>query len=81
VEFIPGQKLVWVTTESIRKTDGFDWTGTRFIFELTPKEDHTLGRFTYDGIVLENEKEQLVQICNFCIKEKLFDFVTNGTTK
>ncbi len=69
VEFEPGKKLVWLTTESIRKADNFDWTGTRFIFELTPKAENTLIEFTYDGIVLENEVEKLVQICDMTLKE------------
>src|ERR1700676_5498933 len=34
VEFVPNKKVVWLSTESIRKTDNFDWTGTKFIFEL-----------------------------------------------
>jgi hypothetical protein len=37
VEFVPNKKVVWLVTESIRKTDGFEWTGTKMIFELTPK--------------------------------------------
>jgi hypothetical protein len=38
VEFVPNKKVVWLTTESIRKSDNYDWTGTKFIFELIPKE-------------------------------------------
>src|SRR5450432_2023237 len=37
VESVPNKKVVWLVTESIRKTDGFEWTGTKMIFELTPK--------------------------------------------
>jgi hypothetical protein len=37
IEFVPNKKLVWLTIESIRKTDDFDWTGTKMIFELTPQ--------------------------------------------
>jgi hypothetical protein len=54
VEFVPNKKVVWFVTESIRKTDGFEWTGTKMIFELTPKADNTLLKFTYDGFILEN---------------------------
>src|SRR5258708_38487222 len=34
VEFVPDKKLVWLATEGIRKTDNFEWTGTKMIFEL-----------------------------------------------
>lgn len=78
VEFVPNKKVVWVTTESIRKTDNYDWTDTKFIFELTPKGDHTLLKFTYDGVVLENESDRLVQICDMTIKEIFYNFITYG---
>jgi len=71
VEFEPDKKLVWLTMESIRKADNYDWSGTRFIFELTPKAENTLIKFTYDGIVLENEVEKLAQICDMTLKEML----------
>ena len=78
IEFVPNQKVVWVTTGSIRKTDNYDWTGTKFIFELTPKGDNTLLKFTYDGVVLENESDRLVQICDMTIKEIFYNFITYG---
>ena len=81
VEFVPNKKVVWVTTESIRKTDNYDWTDTKFIFELTPKGDHTLLKFTYDGVVLENESDRLVQICDMTIKEIFYNFITYGKAK
>ena len=55
VALVPAKRLVWLVTESVRKTDGFDWTGTKMIFELTPQINKTVIRFTYDGPVLENE--------------------------
>ena len=67
VEFVPNKKVVWLTTESIRKSDNFDWTGTKFIFELMPKGNHTQLKFTYDGVVLENESGRLIQICDMTI--------------
>jgi len=76
VEFLPNKKLVWLVTESIRKTDNYEWTGTKMIFELTPKGDNTLLTFTYDGPVLENEYDRLVQVCDFVIKEKLYNLLT-----
>lgn len=75
IEFVPGKKIVWLTIESIRKTDNFDWTGTKMIFDLTPKDGSTALKFTYDGVVLENESGRLAQICDFVIKEKLYNLI------
>jgi len=81
VELVPNKKVVWLVTESIRKTDNFDWTGTKYIFELTPKGDNTILKFTYDGFILENESERLVQVCDMVIKEMLYNFMVNGKGK
>lgn len=81
VEFSRGKKLVWLTTESQRKADGFDWSGTKFIFELSPKSNNTELTFTYDGVVLEDESERLVQICDICIKEMFYNFIVHGKQK
>lgn len=81
LEFIPDKKVVWLTTESIRKADSYDWTGTKFIFELTPRGDRTTLKFTYDGVVLEHEAERLVQICDITIKELFYNFITYGKSK
>jgi hypothetical protein len=75
IEFTPNKKIVWLVTESVRKTDNYEWTGTKMIFELSPKGKNTLLQFNYDGIVLENELERLGQICDFCIKDRLFNFI------
>jgi len=78
VELVTDKKVVWLVTESLRNTDGFDWTGSKMIFELTPGANSTLLEFTYDGIVLENEYDRLVQICDMVIKERLYNFLTGG---
>lgn len=80
-DFLPGKKVAWITTESIRKSDNYDWTGTKMIFELTPNGGNTLLKFTYDGTVPENEYDRLVEICNFCIKDALYNFIVNGREK
>jgi hypothetical protein len=80
IEFAANKKLVWLTTESIRKTDGYDWTGTKFIFNLRPEGNRTLLKFTYDGVVLANESERLIQICDLTIKELFYNFIINGKT-
>ncbi|KAA9038366.1 hypothetical protein FW778_12395 [Ginsengibacter hankyongi] len=79
VEFVPNKKIVWLTIESIRKTDNFDRTGTKMIFELTPNGSNTLLKFTYDGVVLEDESDRLVEICDFVIKEKLYNLIESFT--
>jgi methyltransferase-like protein len=81
VEFVPDRKLVWLTTESIRKSDNFDWSGTKMIFEITPKGGYTQLKFTYDGVVLKEESERLVQICDLTVKDFFYDFIVNGKTK
>lgn len=81
VEFVLGKKVVWLVTESIRPTDNFDWTGTKMIFELTPREDNTLLEFTYDGFILDNEYDRLVQICDMVIKDMLYNFLIAGEAK
>lgn len=81
IQYVPNQKLVWITTESWRSSDQFDWTGTQFLFELIPKANDTLLKFTYDGVVLENEKDRLGQICDFCIKDLFYKFIISGKAK
>jgi len=81
IEFVPNRKLAWLTTESIRKTDNYDWSGTKMIFELTPFDDDTLLKFTYDGVVLEDESDRLIQICDMTIKDLLYNFIINGRKK
>lgn len=78
VEFIADKRVVWVTTESIRKTDGFDWTGTKFIFELTSRGVNTVLEFIYDGVVLEHESERLAQVCDMTIKEMFYNSINQG---
>jgi len=81
VEFVPDKKLVWLATEAIRKTDNFNWTGTKFIFELTLKDQNTILKFTYDGIVLENEYDRLVMICDLTVKDMFYNFISNSKGK
>jgi len=81
IEFVPGKKLVWLTSESLRTKDGYDWSGTKFIFELNPKGDGTDLIFTYDGVVLDIESDRLKQVCDLCIKRMFYEFVMNGKTK
>jgi uncharacterized protein YndB with AHSA1/START domain len=80
LEFVPGRKFTWVATESKRVADDFDWTGTKMIFELTPKGDNTLVAFTYDGVVLDVEQDRLKDICDYCIRNLLYNHLESFTT-
>jgi hypothetical protein len=71
VEIIPEKKIVWLVIESNRKSDSYDWSGTKMIFELTPNSNGTSIKFTYDGVVIENEYNRLTMICDLIIKENL----------
>jgi hypothetical protein len=81
IDFVPGHKLSWVTTESLRKADNFDWTGTKMIFELVPKGNATLLRFTYDGVVLDNESDRLVHICDMTVNNFFYNFLIHGKAR
>lgn len=80
VEFTPDKRVVWLTTESNREQDDFDWSGTQFIFDLTPNAASTRIQFTYDGVVKPTESDRLVQICDMTIKEILYSYLTSYTT-
>lgn len=81
IEFEPDKKLVWLTTQSLRKADNYDWSGTKMIFELTPQGNNTRLKFTYDGVVFEHEYDLLVKVCDMTIKEKCYDYIMFGKTK
>jgi hypothetical protein len=81
IEFLPDKMVTWLTVASKRKSDGFDWSGTKMVFELIPKDSGTLLNFTYQGVVWENEYDRLVQICDLTIKEIFFNFLVHGSGK
>ena len=78
VEWVPNKKVVWLVVESLRKTDNFEWTGTKMIFELEAQDGKSLLHFTYDGPVLEQEYERLEKICDMVIKENLYHFIIDA---
>ncbi len=80
IELVPDNKLVWLVTESFRKDDNFDWSGTKMIFELADEGENTLLTFTYDGLVFEDEYDRLVMICDKVIGEILFNYLTESGT-
>lgn len=78
IEFIPGKKVAWQTTASLRKSDNYDWSGTKFIFDLAPAGDATMLKFTYDGVVLEHETEKLAHICDLTLKEMFYNHINKS---
>ncbi|GAA4459112.1 SRPBCC domain-containing protein [Rurimicrobium arvi] len=52
LESVPGERLVWLVTDS--KLPSFDndneWTGTKIIFEITEEAGQTQLRFTHEGL-------------------------------
>jgi hypothetical protein len=81
IELVPDKRVVWLVTESIRPADNFNWTGTKMIFELISKGNTTVLEFTYNGFILDNEYDRLVQICDFVIKENLYNFLIGSESK
>ena len=52
--------------------------GNKNDFELTPGNNTRL-QFTYDGVVFENEAGRLAQVCDFVIKENLYNLIESFT--
>lgn len=81
VELIPGEKVVWLVTDSKLNAlkDKTEWTGTKIIFEIAAINNKTQVRFTHIGLVPAFECyggcsgawEQLV-------RESLFSLITTG---
>ena len=84
VEVVPNKKLVWLVTESELnwlEKNKHEWTNTRMVFELAPKGGKTELHFTHEGLVPEKECYAMCeQGWNMVIKERLFNFITDGKT-
>src|SRR4030095_11384974 len=82
VEYIPDQKVVWLVTDSELnwlEKDKHEWTNTKMVFEITTKGDKTVLHFTHEGLVPEKECYIMCEHgWNMVIKERLFNFITEG---
>lgn len=81
VEVVPGQRVVWLITESRLAwlENKHEWTDTRLVFEIAPKGDGTVLHFTHEGLVPELE---CYPTCSggweLVIKDYLLNFIANG---
>ncbi len=82
IEVVPDRRIVWLITESRLawlEGDKHEWTNTRLIFEIAPRGDKSVLRFTHDGLVPEKEcYGRCTQEGWRVIVEWLFRFITEG---
>jgi uncharacterized protein YndB with AHSA1/START domain len=84
VESIPGEKVVWLVTESQLNfiEDKEEWTGTKIIFEISEKDGKTELKFTHEGIKPEVE---CYDACSTAwgqlIQQSLFTYISTGAVE
>jgi len=80
LELVPNKKIVWLVTDSrlsfIEKPD--EWTGSKLVFNISPKHDHTEITFTHEGLTPEVE---CYDVCaptwTTYLQNKLVPLITN----
>lgn len=81
IESIPGEKVVWLVTESRLNfiEDKEEWTGTKIIFDISKKDGKTQLVFTHEGIKPEVE---CYDACSTAwgqlIQQSLYTYITTG---
>lgn len=81
VEFIPGQKVVWLVVDNYFKftKDKSEWRNTKIVFDIAEKDGQTAFRFTHQGLVPEYE---CYEVCNeawtFFVRSSLRSLITAG---
>ncbi|MFN8459620.1 MAG: SRPBCC domain-containing protein [Anaerolineae bacterium] len=80
-EFVPGQKVVWHTTDSRINfvKDKTEWTGTDIVFEITKKDNQTELRFTHVGLAPAIEcYGDCSDAWDFYVNDSLRSLITSG---
>ena len=82
IEVTPNKKIIWLVTDSNLdwlEKDKHEWTNTKMVFKITTRGDKTVVQFTHEGLVPEKESYAMCeQGWNMVIRERLFNFITNG---
>jgi len=82
IEVTPNKKIIWLVTDSNLdwlEKDKHEWTNTKMVFKITTRGDKTVVQFTHEGLVPEKECYAMCeQGWNMVIRERLFNFITNG---
>ena len=84
-EVVPGEKLVWLVTDSRLdwlENGKTEWTGTRMIFELTPKNNQTVLTFTHEGLVPGKASyDRCFQGWTMIITDWLYHYITENKSR
>jgi hypothetical protein len=81
IESIPGEKVVWLVTESELNfiEDKEEWTDTKIVFEISKKNGKTELKFTHVGL---NADVECYNDCSVAwgrlIQQSLFTYITTG---
>ena len=82
VEVIPGEKVVWLVTESELRflKNKSEWTGTKIVFDITKQISKTQLRFIHEGLTPVIEcYDSCSPAWTMCVHEKLLQLITSGT--
>lgn len=81
VELVPGQKVVWLVTDSHLNfvEDEHEWTNTRISFDISKQGDKTNIQFTHLGLAPGIEcYKSCVPAWEYYVKESLFKLLAEG---